>query len=87
MPFYYNITRLRDNPIFVHEEIKIPKALFGDSIFNATVNGDPVSGRTLAIDPFADPDAVILHYLISKNDIIRLAEQWQRTTTTTRSIN
>lgn len=78
MPFYYNITRLRDNPIFVHEEIKIPKALFGDSIFNATVNGDPVSGRTLAIDPFADPDAVILHYLISKNDIIRLAEQWQR---------
>ncbi|MGH9953761.1 MAG: hypothetical protein ACRD5J_19265, partial [Nitrososphaeraceae archaeon] len=78
MPFYYNTTRLRDNPIFVHEEIKIPKALFGDSIFNATVNGDPVSGRTLAIDPFADPDAVILHYLISKNDIIRLAEQWQR---------
>lgn len=78
MPFYYNLTRLRDNPIFVHEEIKIPKALFGDSIFNATVNGDPVSGRTLAIDPFADPDAVILHYLISKNDIIRLAEQWQR---------
>lgn len=78
MPFYYNITRLRDNPIFVHEEIKIPKALFGDSIFNATVNGDPVSGRTLAIDPFADLDAVILHYLISKNDIIRLAEQWQR---------
>ncbi|MGH9977949.1 MAG: peptidase, partial [Nitrososphaeraceae archaeon] len=29
MPFYYNLTRLRDNPIFVHEEIKLPKTLFG----------------------------------------------------------
>lgn len=78
MPFYYNLTRLRDNPIFVLEEIKLPKALFGDSMFNATVNGDPVSGRTLAVDPFTDPDAVVLHYLINKNSIIELAEDWQQ---------
>lgn len=78
MPFYYNLTRLRDNPIFVHEEIKLPKALFGDSMFNATVNGDPASGRTLAVDPFTDPDAVVLHYLINKNSIIELAEDWQQ---------
>ncbi|MGH9953023.1 MAG: hypothetical protein ACRD5J_15510, partial [Nitrososphaeraceae archaeon] len=78
MPFYYNLTRLRDNPIFVHEEIKLPKALFGDSRFNATVNGDPVSGRTLAADPFSDPDSVILHYLINKNAILQLAEDWQQ---------
>lgn len=76
MPFYYNITRLTDNPIFVHEEIKLPKALFGDSTFNATVNGGPVTGRTLAVDPFSDPDSVILHYLINKNDIVQLAENW-----------
>ncbi|MGH9988181.1 MAG: hypothetical protein ACRD8W_29960, partial [Nitrososphaeraceae archaeon] len=62
MPFCYNLTPLRDNPIFVHEEIKMPKALFGDGPFNATVNDDPVSGRTLAVDPFTDPDAVMLHY-------------------------
>ncbi|MGH9983035.1 MAG: hypothetical protein ACRD8W_03665 [Nitrososphaeraceae archaeon] len=78
MPFYYNLTRLRDNPIFVHEEIKLPKALFGDGMFNATVNGDPVSGRTLAVDPFTDPDAVMLHYLINKNAILELAEEWQQ---------
>jgi hypothetical protein len=47
-------------------------------MFNATVNGDPVSGRTLAIDPFADQDAVILHYLINKNTILQLAEEWQQ---------
>jgi hypothetical protein len=78
MPFYYNVTRLEKNPIFVHEEIKLPKDLFGSSIFNATVNAQPISGRTLAIDPFTSPDAVILHYLINKNDVIKIANEWQR---------
>jgi len=78
MPFYYDVQRLEKNPIFVHEEIKLPKALFGSSIFNATVNGQPISGRTLAIDPFTSPDAIILHYLINKNDVIKIANEWQR---------
>ena len=78
MPFYYDVQRLEKNPIFVHEEIKLPKALFGSSIFNATVNGQPISGRTLAIDPFTSPDAVILHYLINKNDVIKIANEWQQ---------
>lgn len=78
MPFYYNMTRLRENPIFVHEEIKLRKALFGDSKFNATVNSDPVPGRTLAVDSFTDQDVVTLHYLINKNRILELAEEWQQ---------
>jgi hypothetical protein len=77
-PFYYNLTRLRENPIFVPEEIKLPKALFGDSKFNATVNSDPVPGRTLAVDSFTDQDVVTLHYLINKNRILELAEEWQQ---------
>ncbi|MGH9975534.1 MAG: hypothetical protein ACRD8Z_06820, partial [Nitrososphaeraceae archaeon] len=77
MPFYYDVNRLEENPIFVHEEIKLPKTLFGSSIFNATVNAQPISGRTLAIDPFTSPDAVILHYLINKNDVIKIAKEWQ----------
>ncbi|MGH9983123.1 MAG: hypothetical protein ACRD8W_04110 [Nitrososphaeraceae archaeon] len=78
MPFYYDVQRLEENPIFVHEEIKLPKDLFGSSIFNATVNGQPISGRTLAIDPFTSPEAVILHYLINKNDVIKIANEWQQ---------
>jgi len=78
MPFYYDVQRLEENPIFVHEEIKLPKDLFGNSIFNATVNGQPISGRTLAIDPFTSPEAVILHYLINKNDVIKIANEWQQ---------
>ena len=78
MLFYYDVKRLEKNPIFVHEEIKLPKTLFGSRVFNATVNGQPISGRTLAIDPFTSPNAVILHYLINKNDVIKIASEWQQ---------
>lgn len=32
----------------------------------------------LAIDPFTDPDAIVLHYLIKKNTILELADEWQQ---------
>ncbi|MFZ0221486.1 MAG: hypothetical protein WAM42_07310, partial [Candidatus Nitrosopolaris sp.] len=56
MPFDYNMTRINQTPIFVHEEMRLPKSWkgFGDlTQFNATVNGQPLSGRSLAIDPFS----------------------------------
>jgi hypothetical protein len=83
MPFDYDVQRLEKNPVFVHEEIKLPKSLFGSSIFNATVNGKPISGRTLAIDPFTSPNAIILHYLINKNDVLKIANEWQQNRSTT----
>ena len=69
MPFDYNITRIKQQPIFVHEEMRLPKSWkgFGDlTQFNATVNGQPLSGRSLAIDPFSFPDAMVVHYLVTK---------------------
>jgi hypothetical protein len=77
MPFDYNMTRINQQPIFVHEEMRLPKSWkgFGDSIqFNATVNGQPLSSRSLAIDPFSFPDDTIVHYLVNKNDIIKIAK-------------
>ncbi|MGB6530840.1 MAG: hypothetical protein WBF33_22260, partial [Candidatus Nitrosopolaris sp.] len=59
MPFDYNMTRIKQQPIFVHEEMRLPKSWkgFGDlTQFNATVNGQPLSGRSLAIDPFSFPN-------------------------------
>ena len=35
----------------------------------------PLSGRSLAIDPFSFPNAIVVHYLVNKNDIIKLAEE------------
>jgi len=42
MPFNWNLTRIKQQPIFVHEEIRLRKSWkgFGDSsLFSATVNG------------------------------------------------
>jgi hypothetical protein len=77
MPFDYNMTRINQQPIFVHEEMRLPKSWkgFSDSIqFNATVNGQPLSSRSLAIDPFSFPNDTIVHYLVNKNDIIKIAK-------------
>ncbi len=81
MPFNWNLSRIEQQPIFVHEEMRLPKSWkgFGDSPrFNATVNGQTLSGRSLAIDPFSFPDAMVVHYLINKNDVIKLAQQEQQ---------
>jgi hypothetical protein len=82
MPFDWNTTRIQDQNIFVHEEIKLPNSLleeeFGSksaATFNATVNDQPLVGRALAVDPFTSPNATILHYLINKNQILELAEE------------
>ena len=81
MPFDWNLSRIQQQPIFVHEEMRLPKSWkgFGDSArYNATVNGQTLSGRSLAIDPFSFPDAMVVHYLINKNDVIKLAQQEQQ---------
>src|ERR671934_204492 len=78
MPFSWNMTRLKQQPVFVHEEMRLPKSWkgFGDlTQFNATVNGQPLSGRSIAIDPFSFPDAMVVHYLVNKNDVLKLAQE------------
>ncbi|HEX7033881.1 MAG TPA: hypothetical protein VF172_12855, partial [Nitrososphaera sp.] len=84
MPFDWNVTRLEDTNIFVHEEVQIPKSLagLGDAqSFAATVNGNPISGRMLAIDPYTSEDYLTLHYLVNKNDILSMAGQVPNSTT------
>jgi hypothetical protein len=77
MPFDWNVSRILSQNIFVHEEIKIPKSFseFSNStIFNGTVNGQSLMGRSLAIDPFTSEKALIIHFLLNKNDILKLAQ-------------
>ncbi|MFL6525019.1 MAG: hypothetical protein ACJ70Q_02620, partial [Nitrososphaera sp.] len=76
MPFDWNVSRIKDTNIFVHEEVKIPKSLsgIGDATsFAATVNGNPINGRMLAVDPYSSQKDLTLHYLINKNDVINMA--------------
>ena len=78
MPFDWNVSRIEDTNIFVHEEVKIPKSLAGvgdTTSFTASVNGNPISGRMLAVDPYSSQQELTLHYLINKNDIINMASE------------
>lgn len=84
MPFDWNVTRIQSTNIFVHEEVKVPKSLksIGDSFtLAATVNGNPLSGKQLAIDPYSSENELTLHYLVNKNDIISIAGQVAEGTT------
>lgn len=76
MPFDWNLSRIQEQNILVHEEIRIPRelSLFNTTRFNATVNGAPLTGRGLAVDPFASPDDITVHFMINKNDLIKLAQ-------------
>ena len=78
MPFNWDVSRVANQNIFVHEEVHIPKTFkeFTDSTtFSATANGIPLVGRMLAIDPYSKEDTLILHYLINKNDILEMSKK------------
>jgi hypothetical protein len=78
MPFDWNASRIQKNNIFVHEEVRIPKSLagLGDSpYYYATANGDALTGRKLAIDPYSFESEMTLHYLLNKNDILQMASK------------
>jgi hypothetical protein len=80
MPFDWNTTRIGEQNIFVHEEIKLPNSFLeainastSPATFTADVNSQPLVGRALAIDPFSSPNATVVHYLINKNQILEMA--------------
>jgi hypothetical protein len=77
MPFDWNTTRFQKLPIFVHEELHIPKffkEFTSTPTFSATVNGNPIVGRDMIVDPYSVGDDDIIHLLLNKNDISNLAK-------------
>jgi hypothetical protein len=86
MPFNWDLKRIQDNNIFVHEEIKVPKTLtkFSETnAFDALVNGNPLVGRSIALDPFTEENNFIIHLLLNKADIIKIAEAVNNNTNNT----
>ncbi|HYJ00823.1 MAG TPA: hypothetical protein VEW92_01295 [Nitrososphaeraceae archaeon] len=82
MPFNWDLKRIQDNNIFVHEEIKIPKTFtkFSEAnSFKALVNGNPLIGRSIALDPFTEEKNFIVHLLLNKADIIKIAQKLNNT--------
>ncbi len=77
MPFDWDATRFQDKPIFVHEEVHIPKSFkefTNTPTYVASMNGNPITGRRLIVDPYSLGDTIIAHILLNKIDIQNFAK-------------
>ncbi|WP_179368758.1 peptidase [Candidatus Nitrosotenuis sp. DW1] len=77
MPFNWDAKRIGDQPIFVHQEVRVPKAFkeFTDTTaYDGRVSGVPTVGRMLILDPYSIEGTSILHFLINKEDILKIAK-------------
>jgi hypothetical protein len=77
MPFDWDTSRLEKQNVFVHEEIHFPtsfKEFSQAATYKASVNGFPVTGRMLIADPYSMENTLILHFLLSKENILDIAK-------------
>ena len=77
MPFNWDTSRLEKQNVFVHEEIHFPtsfKEFSQAGTYKASVNGFPVTGRMLIADPYSMDNTLILHFLLSKENILDIAK-------------
>lgn len=77
MPFNWDTTRIEGQTIFVHQEVRVPQAFkeFADTTaYDGKVNGKPIFGRMLILDPYSIEGTSILHFLITKADILDLSK-------------
>lgn len=78
MPFNWNVSRIKANNIFVHEEIWFPKpSPFANQSFSGEVNDIPLPANMLMIDP-TNSSKDVVHFMIPKDGIISLAENVNR---------
>ena len=77
MPFNWDTKRIEGQNIFVHQEVRVPKAFkeFTDTTaYDGKVSGLPAVGRMLILDPYSIEGTSILHFLINKDDILKIAK-------------
>jgi hypothetical protein len=74
MPFDWNVSRIKEQNIFVHQEISIPKpSPFANQSYSGEVNGIPLPTKMLMIDP-TNSSKEVVHFMIPKDGLISIAE-------------
>jgi hypothetical protein len=75
MPFNWNLSRLENANIFVHEEINVPKpnAFTAKGGYAGTVNGVNISKNVMLDNSNSKAD--VIHVMLPKNDLLTLADQ------------
>jgi hypothetical protein len=74
MPFNWNVSRISEQNIYVHEEISIPKpSPFSNQSYSGEINGITLSPKMLMVDP-TNSTRDVVHIMIPKDGLISLAE-------------
>ena len=75
MPFNWNVSRINNTSIFVHEEVTVPKAnaFTAKGSFIGKVNGIDIS-KDVVVDN-TNPQKDVIHVMIPKNNLVQLADQ------------
>jgi plastocyanin len=75
MPFNWNVSRINNTNIFVHEEVYVPNPtpFTANKSFSGSVNGINVS-KDLMLDN-SNPNRDVIHVMLPKNDLVGIADQ------------
>jgi hypothetical protein len=76
MPFDWDVKRFQDRPIFIHEELRVPKSLTAFSntpTYAASAEGFGLTGRRIIVDPYTLGDYMIVHLFLNKADLVNMA--------------
>ena len=78
VPFEYNLSRIDEGKVKVHEEIIIPN-YFLESLnatgFNMTMNGHHFDEALFVIDPYTIQDKTIIHYVPKDNALFEISNE------------
>ena len=79
MPFNWNISRLENSNIYVHEEINVPKpnAFTAKGGYTGNVNGINIS-KNVMLDN-SNPNTDVIHIMLQKFDLLTLADKINQT--------
>ena len=79
MPFNWNISRLENSNIYVHEEINVPKpnAFTAKGGYSGNVNGINIS-KNVMLDN-SNPNTDVIHIMLQKFDLLTLADKINQT--------
>lgn len=76
IPFDYNLTRIDEGQVNVHEEIIIPNSLIKSmnvSTFNMTMNNRHFGESLFVIDPYTIENKTIIHYVPKDNALFEIS--------------
>ncbi len=77
MPFNWDVSRFQDRPIFIHEELRVPKSLtaFSDTpTYAASAEGFGLTGSRIIVDPYTIGDYMIVHLFLNKFDLVNMSK-------------